>query len=289
VPTDVLLSWDPGYGATSHDVYFGTDRDAVANANPGSPEYKGRLVFDTDVFNPAGLALGTAYYWKIDEVVLTVEEIWRVAEGDVWCFTTADDTPSIVDDFESYNNLPADDPNSNRIFETWIDGYGYGDVELSYPGNGTGSMVDISTDVIRGGAQSMRFTYNNSGRFVYYSETERAFDVPQDWTKEGVAELSLWFHGDSTNDPEPMYVALANSTGTLAVVYHDNLDAVRIDTWTEWFIPLMRFADQDVNLTNVRKMYIGVGDRDNPQLGGTGTVYFDGIRLYPPSLEPQPN
>ena len=36
VPNDVVLSWSPGEGAESHDVYFGTDYNEVANAGLSS-------------------------------------------------------------------------------------------------------------------------------------------------------------------------------------------------------------------------------------------------------------
>jgi hypothetical protein len=92
-----------------------------------------------------------------------------------------------------------------------------------------------------------------------------------------------WMHQDIgilSNDPEPMYVALANSTGPPAVVYHDDPNAAQIDTWTEWNIDLRDFADQDVNLADVNSITIGFGDRNNPQAGGSGKMYFDDIRLY---------
>ena len=87
-----------------------------------------------------------------------------------------------------------------------------------------------------------------------------------------------------SNDPEPMYVALNDN----AVVYHDNPNAAQIDTWTEWNIDLQGFADQGVNLTNVDKISIGFGDRNNQQAGGSGTMYFDDIRLYPLRPDPEP-
>lgn len=62
------LSWMPGDGATSHDVYFGT-------TNP--PPFIGNQVETT--FSP-GMANGKTYYWRIDEVSSesrTIGEIWR--------------------------------------------------------------------------------------------------------------------------------------------------------------------------------------------------------------------
>ncbi|MFB0552213.1 MAG: hypothetical protein ACETWQ_02760, partial [Phycisphaerae bacterium] len=89
-----------------------------------------------------------------------------------------------------------------------------------------------------------------------------------------------------SNDSESMYVAIANNTGPPAVVYHEDPDAAQIDTWTEWNIDLKGFKDQGVNLADVNSIAIGFGDRDNPQAGGSGLMYFDDIRLYRPRCVP---
>jgi hypothetical protein len=102
-------------------------------------------------------------------------------------------------------------------------------------------------------------------------------NVEPQWTDQDIGMLS--------NAAEPMYVVLDDS----AVVYHDDPNAVQIDTWTEWVIPLQEFADQGIDLTSIDSIAIGFGDRANPQQpGGSGTVYIDDIRLYRPRLEPQP-
>lgn len=81
VNQDVVLSWVPGKGAFSHDVYFGTNYNDVNNADTISPEYKGN--FDVNSFDPCGLELITTYYWRIDEV--NEPNLWK---GDVWSFET---------------------------------------------------------------------------------------------------------------------------------------------------------------------------------------------------------
>jgi hypothetical protein len=86
--------------------------------------------------------------------------------------------------------------------------------------------------------------------------------------------------GIQSNEAEPMYVAIANNTGPPAVVYHDNQNAAQIDTWTEWNIDLADFAG--VNLADVNSIAIGFGDRNNPQAGGAGKMYFDDFALYRP-------
>ena len=59
--------------------------------------------------------------------------------------------------------------------------------------------------------------------------------------------------------------------------------ATQIEAWTEWVIPLQVFADKGVDLTEVDRIAIGFGDRDNPQQNsGDGTMFFDDIRLYRP-------
>ena len=77
-----------------------------------------------------------------------------------------------------------------------------------------------------------------------------------------------------------MYVALANVIGSTAVVYHDNPNAVQEARWTEWRIDLKLFGDQGINLTNINSITIGFGDKNNPQPGSSGLVFFDDIRLY---------
>jgi hypothetical protein len=187
-----------------------------------------------------------------------------------------------VDDFEDY------DAADNQIWYAWHDGLGYGTpgVEPYAPGNGTGSAVGDDTTpsyteetIVHGGSQSMSFWYDNS--ILRYSEATLTLTYPRDWTENGITTLSIWFRGDSANAAETLYVVLNGS----AVVTHDNPDAAQETTWTEWTIDLQTFG---VNLANVNTIGLGLGDRNNPQAGGSGVMYFDDIRLYPPPQEPAP-
>jgi hypothetical protein len=72
-----------------------------------------------------------------------------------------------------------------------------------------------------------------------------------------------------------MYVTLNGS----ARVDHDDPGAATATRWTEWNIPLQAFADQGVNLSNVSSITLGLSS----VTGGTGTMYYDDIRLYPPA------
>ncbi|MHC4395701.1 MAG: DNRLRE domain-containing protein [Planctomycetota bacterium] len=69
------LSWTAGSGATSHDVYFGTD------STPDSGEDQGNQTVTT--FDAGTMANSTTYYWRIDEINAN-----GTTTGDVWSFTT---------------------------------------------------------------------------------------------------------------------------------------------------------------------------------------------------------
>ncbi len=83
-----------------------------------------------------------------------------------------------------------------------------------------------------------------------------------------------------TNSQEPLYVAIQDSAGKIAAVANPNAAAVTLTTWTEWKVPLSGFTG--VNLAKVKKLYVGVGDRNAPVLGGAGRVYIDDIRVSRP-------
>jgi len=468
-----ILTWDAGAVAASHEVYFGTDADAVKNATTASPEYKGPKALGEESYNPGKLTLSTSYYWRIDEVNgVNPDSPWA---GNVWSFTTGNFF--VIDDFEDY------DAADNQIWFSWHDGLGAGTPGTPgyVAGNGTGSAVGDETTasyteetIVHGGLQSMPLAFdNNKQGFSKYSETELTLTAPRDWTQEGVSELSLWFRGNmasvgsfvegpvgtytmtasgadiwavdgveadefhyafktltgagsivarvesventnawakagvmirqtldpdsahammvvtpasgvsfqrrpstggtsvdnttagitapywvkierdlagsfsayssangstwqklgvaepiqmgsnvfiglavtshdaaltcqavfsnittsgtvgpqwtnqdvgiTSNDAEPLYVAVSNSSGTPAVVAHDDPDAATIDTWTEWIIPLQALADQGINLTNVDRIAIGLGTRGNMTVpGGSGKMFFDDIRLSRP-------
>jgi len=475
VKPSVVLRWDAGAVAASHDVYFGTDADAVKNATKTSPEYKGPKALGEESYEPGKLLLETTYYWRIDEVNDSPDSPWA---GNVWSFTTGDFF--VIDDFEDY------DAGDNQIWYAWHDGLGYGAMGTAnyFAGNGTGAAVGDETSpsyteetIVHGGGKSMPVSYdNNKQGFAYYSEVEHTLTDQRDWTEQGITELSLWFRGypasvggfvegptgtytmtatgadiwnqadefhlaykiltgpgsivakvlsvDDTdpwakagvmiresldagskfaavyitpgngcrfqartdtdiaatsdtsvvttaqtaiiapywvklerdvagnfrgyysangstwtsmswnpqnismssnvyvglaltahnanatceaqfsnvtitgtvsqqwasqdigiasNDAEPLYVAVSNSTGNPVVVVNEDANAATIGTWTEWVIPLSAFADQGIVLTNVDRIAIGLGTRGNQTVpGGSGKMFFDDIRLYRP-------
>jgi hypothetical protein len=257
------LSWTAAESATSHELYFGTDPDAVWNATKDSPEYVGSRSLGAESYDPGGLDWDSGYAWRVDEVYPT-----GTVKGLVWTFTTADFI--LVDDFESYDDVdPAPgEPGINRIFDKWIDGFG-----TTTNGAVVGNVMPPYAEqvIVHSGSQSMNYNYDNAGKT---SEATLTLVYPRDWTEGGVTKLSLWINGSADNAADRIYVAL---NGT-AVVYHDDPAATQIAGWNEWVIDLAEFVG--VDLANVNTITIGVGTKNAPSpSGGTGTLYFDDIRL----------
>jgi hypothetical protein len=99
--------------------------------------------------------------------------------------------------------------------------------------------------------------------------------------------------GIASNDAEQLYVVVQDSAGNHKKVNYkdpatgqDDPNGVLLDTWQQWNIDLKEVSDASVNLQSVKKMYIGVGDRNTPKLGGGGMLYIDDIRLYQPRCFP---
>jgi len=88
-PLDLTLAWTAGATATSHRVYLGTDRTAVAAANATWPELIATVLSPQTTCPVRGLNQATAYYWRVDEVELD----GRIHQGQVWSFTTLPPIP----------------------------------------------------------------------------------------------------------------------------------------------------------------------------------------------------
>jgi hypothetical protein len=77
------------------------------------------------------------------------------------------------------------------------------------------------------------------------------------------------------NDRANLYVTVEDSAGKSATVSDAAL--VNAPDWTQWKIPLSSLTG--VDLAEVKKLYLGVGDRTTPKADGTGKIYIDDIRV----------
>ncbi len=151
--------------------------------------------------------------------------------------------------------------------KTWIAQTNNGGGESPNP-----QTVNMMGDVYIG----LAVTSNNVSQscVVQFSDVATTGSVAGDWQ---VADIGGAIPG---NDPSPLYVVIQDSANKSAVVSHPDLNAVLTTTWIDWQIPLTQFAG--VNTKAVKKMYIGVGDRNNPQADGAGRLYIDDICVIKP-------
>lgn len=84
-----LLSWTPGAGATSHDVYFGT-------ANP-PPFIRNQ---PDELYEPGTLVRNTTYYWRIDEKTPA-----GVKQGTLWSFHTSPNAVVTINQAVTYQTI----------------------------------------------------------------------------------------------------------------------------------------------------------------------------------------
>ena len=254
VDVDVVLGFRAGREAVEHNVYLSSDEQAVIDST--AP-----VATVTDAsYRPLSLDLSKTYYWRVDEV--NEAETPATWESDLWSFTTTDYI--IVDDFEDYNDYPPDE-----IWSTWVDGYGVSanGATVGYPApDWIQDEHYVETTIVHGGSQAMPFFYSNTGGATY-SEGERTFAVPQDWTKAGVQTLVLYFHGSPGNTGQ-MYVKVNGSK----VPYPGDAGDMQQVRWKQWNIDL---ASLGVNLQSVTTLAIGIDGS-----GASGTLYLDDIRLY---------
>jgi hypothetical protein len=128
------LAWTAGTGAVQHQVYFSSDRAAVAD---GAAEADQGVV-DDPTWTSAILRSSSTYHWRVDQI----QADGTVVEGEVWSFTTEAGTTdaavrqwwsgiggtavSNLTDNENYPNNPSGSELVS-LFEgptDWADNYG---------------------------------------------------------------------------------------------------------------------------------------------------------------------
>ncbi|MBN2131104.1 MAG: LamG domain-containing protein [Sedimentisphaerales bacterium] len=248
----VELRWTPGSSTREQVVYFGDVASEVRSGAPGI-RYPAQP-HDANTFAPPELSLGRTYYWRVDEIGADANPR---GQGDVWSFTVSDRI--VVDDFESYDLL------DNYLYESWP--------VRSW------AWTSLEWDVIRSCLQSMLFEYHYDA--VYFAETFRQFERPQDWTRHGVQGLQVMLHGKPGNATDGrLYLTLGDGATEQYVLYQGDMDALARDEWSAWRIAFDDF--NGVDLSHIESMAIGLRPL-SPQPGhrSEGTIYLDDICLYP--------
>jgi hypothetical protein len=259
------LTWTEGFFATARDVWFGRAGSMQKVVGPvGGASY-----------NPGTLEHGTKYEWRVDQIGPS-----GAVEGRLWSFTTAECLS--IDDIEDYNDYPP-----FTVWDTWIDGWEDADNGsiMGYPDpNFEGGEHYVETEIVHGGLQSVPLFFDNSGT-VNYSEAVAQtdnLDTGRNWTQAGAKAFGLYFRGNRDNTEELMYVRLEDGTGKTLTVTHPAAYAGQSESWWQWNVALQQFSDAGLDLTDIRKIAIGFGDKTNTvTCDGKGMVFFDDIGLCP--------
>ncbi len=80
VALNAALNWTPGSNALTHALYLGTSSNAVFQATPAAPEFRGLRTNSS--FLPA-LVGGATYWWRVDEIAGA-----NTNTGAIWSFRT---------------------------------------------------------------------------------------------------------------------------------------------------------------------------------------------------------
>ena len=244
LPVNVTLSWLEAEFATGRELWIGK-AGAMEKVDPAPTGM---------TYTTGPLEFGHTYEWRVDQVGAS-----GVVTGHTWTFTTADYLT--VDDFESYGTDA--------------------DIQAAWPHNIEGfDYILLAAD--GAGDKSMRFYYQNQYE-PYFTEATRTFDVPQDWTRLGVETLSLSFAGEVENAEQRMYLKVEDAAGNSITVEHPFTHANQSRRWFDWTVALSEIASGGVDLTQVSKLTIGVGDGT---ISGQAdedldSIFIDDIRLYP--------
>ncbi|MHC4088591.1 MAG: LamG-like jellyroll fold domain-containing protein, partial [Planctomycetota bacterium] len=118
VPLGTPLKWMPGKYAAAHDVYFGTDKDAVTNATSSTPGiYLGQIGPNT---LPVALDAAKFYYWRIDEVNVAgpAPNLWK---GHTWTFRTVGAAGGLLGLYYHWDGqLPNDPLGPDNPFQIFV-------------------------------------------------------------------------------------------------------------------------------------------------------------------------
>ena len=260
---DTTLSWIAGRQAAQHKLYFGSDEQAVKD---GTAQV---MTVSQTNYGPLSLYPGKIYYWRVDEVNnAETPSIWQ---GSIWDFSTQEYL--VLDDFESYNDIPFGEEGSNLVYLTWIDGYDSPSTNGSTMGYVQGSALE--SEIVHRGEKSAPLFYDNTNAPV--SEVTASTDdleIGRDWSEISPESLSFWFYGDPNNaTTEQMYVKLNDAK----VVYDGDPNNLIRQTWQQWNIDLSLFG---IGLNNITEVTIGF--ERTLATGGLGMVLIDDIQLYAP-------
>jgi hypothetical protein len=259
--TSVDISWQNGGGATSYDVYFGT------NAIPTT--FKTNQTATS--FEPGTLVYSNAYYWRIDS-----KNAGGTITGDIWSFTTANSAARGTLQFNTSTSSVNENSSSFTVTVTRLSG-SFGAASVDYAtANGTATagsdytavsgtlnwtngqtsartfVIPVLDDLIYEGNETFTVALTNAtgaslGFTVLKTVTIKENDVPAETV---VPSISI-----TVPTTSPTYTSLTNLL-TLGGTAADNIGVVRV----------VLLNNRDVSATNTA--------------AGTTSWTFTGLPLF---------
>jgi hypothetical protein len=211
------MPWMPGIQAAGHQFWFDDDPNVT-----DAPLIFANLPLSANSVDPSTYAVTIewekTYWWKVTEV--NDSNVW---DGSTWWFRTTN--YAVVDTFEPYDKTGPSSGDPNALRYKWKDGFS----TFPVPSSASNVMLQSTRDEyprpllhwddFTEGDQGLVFYFDNDGNtFVpgyydwqgygypapKYSEIEAlttgatGLGVGQDWTRDGIRALSLWFKGNPT-------------------------------------------------------------------------------------------
>jgi hypothetical protein len=98
--------------------------------------------------------------------------------------------------------------------------------------------------------------------------------------------LVVFIRGRLGNSPAPFYVGLKDAHGREGIIMHPDPNVVTLSKWTQWDVFMPQFMATGVDLTAVKKLFFGVGDKMNPAPGTAGLIYVDDLHAIKMPIDP---
>jgi hypothetical protein len=284
-PSAITLSWSPGDGADSHDVYFGTNYSDVDNGTGGTSQGNQ----DINSYSPGGaLTLEQTYYWRIDEVIGET-----TLKGAVWNFTVAPGaavnpspadeasgispleilswTPGIeADTHELYFSIDFDEVNERSVPKVYpvTNSYDPGALELNTTYYWAVDEVNLAADVTLWPGDVWQFTTATHlavDNFESYANNTALNGVWDDYV-DNDSGAEIYLETDTAYDDKSLEFFYDNAYRLSGNLYGSwtNADIVDLQIGPDWTLGgakalrLVFYGDPDNSTTVNDKMYIAL-------------------------------
>jgi hypothetical protein len=121
-----------------------------------------------------------------------------------------------------------------------------------------------------------------------YPVDQNSLRMMRDWSPYKILKLGYYGALGNTkhNAKDQMYVGLQDGEGDMAIIYNPDTDAVLHQGWHTWYIDLGALAEANpaVQMTNIARIHLGVGNRNAPASGGRGAIFIDELQLLTTSV-----